>query len=492
MTIYSSHAPRPLLTTKARDKLNKIRIKALVMVPLEMEPPRVAGWFHTPSWIRVLRHRLYLYMEEPLSSKKSLIFNAFLGVCNILSTLTYCLESLPYYRGDETSISVWYWWEVILMSVFTFELVLRAPAHTTVRQFVFSRPEILVDCIACVPFDIYLFGHVHLSILDTRWIRPIRLLRLVKLGNNILDLRLILTGVYRSIWMIALVWCLAILFIFSFASILFIVERGPWDPTRSCYLALSTKAAECTQFESVPISLYFAMEVASGTGYGDIVPHSTIGRWITMILMLMAVCIIALTITLFSIQFGRVYDTVLRDMRISILKEAADLVLRLEMHELHTNDPHVIGDVASSVGPDVPYVIGDVDVPPDVPYVIGDVETSIVADNVPVVAENATDLYGVQSSYASCRLVTCIEILEAISLDLARVMKSVRSDLVTLSELGTPGAISHNKRLGASRKSLAVIIEQLLAELAANAFNDVDTLTTFVLNTTEDLVVGKG
>ena len=434
MPIFSATAPRPLLNTRSSERVNYIRIQALSETSLEYEPPRVVRWFRLPPSVRLLRHRLYVYMEEPLSSKKALLVNVFLGICNVLSTFTYCLETLPYYRKEEVSRAVWYWWEVLLMTIFTIELILRAPAQTTVRQFVFSRPEIVIDCIACIPFDIYLFGGLHLAILDTRWIRPIRLLRLVKLGNNILDLKLILEGVRRSVWMIVLVWCLVLLMLFSFASMLFIGERGPWDASRKCYLDPLLQG--CSKFDSVPSSLYFAMEVTSSLGYGDVVPLTSIGRGITMVLMIMSVSILALTVTVFSIHFSQVYHKVRREMTIDSLREATDLRMR-----------EVCFD-----------------------------------ENVKSVTTN-------KFLNASCRLVTAVEILQAISLDLSEAMKVIRSELVFLSETGTPGAINYNKRLGACKQSMAGVVEKILAELAASAYNDLDTLTSFTLRSTEDLFV---
>jgi hypothetical protein len=90
---------------------------------------------------------------------------------------------------------------------------------------------------------------------------------------------------------------------------------------------------------------------------------------------------------------------------------------------------------------------------------------------------------------ASCRLVTGIEILQAISDDLSRTLKSIRAELVFLGDQGMKGAISHNKRIGASKGSLPLLSERILAELGAQAYNDIDSLTSFILSGTEDLFV---
>ena len=370
-------------------------------------------------------------MEEPTSSGRALAVNIFLTACNICSTVTYCLESIPINREDGLVVgTLWYKWEIGLMIIFTLELICRAPAHTTVRQFVFRRPEIFIDFLACVPFDLYLFFGIHLAILDTRWIRPVRLLRIAKFGNYILDLKLILTGLFRSMWMILLMWMLVILVLFSFASILFMVERGPWDSTLQCYV---DQGLTCTAFESVPAALYFALEVTCSLGYGDMVPHTTIGRGLTMLLMLAAVCIIALTVTVFSVQFSQVYKGVKRDILVESLRESTDLTMRVATFDDESNNRVELTD-------------------------------------------------------AACRLVTSIEVLQAISSDLSETLKKVRAELVYLSEGRCKGAFWHNKALGRS-KAFPCTVERALAELGNAAYNDIDTLTSFTLSTTEELFV---
>lgn len=319
------------------------------------------------------------------------------------------------------------------MIIFTIELLCRAPAHTTVKQFVFRRPEIFVDFFACVPFDLYLFFGLHASILDTRWLRPVRLLRIVKMGGHIIDLKLILFGLRRSVWMIGLVWFLVILTLFCFASLLFMCERGAWDAARMCYLG---PRGDCADFDSVPTALYFSLEVVSSLGYGDIVPYTSMGRMITMLLMLVSVSILALTVTVFSVQFGRVYEGTHREILLESLREATDLTMRVSTFEAYDNKKQI------------------------------------------------------HFNDAACRLVTSVEVLQAISNDLAGTLKKVRADLVFLSECKQVyGVTKYNPVLSRTLNALPKMIELTLAELAAAAYNDLDTLTAFTLRTSEELFV---
>jgi voltage-gated potassium channel len=362
--------------------------------------------------------------------------NIFLTLCNIASVVTYCLETVPSDGGDELDArSVWFGWEAFFMTIFTLEFICRAPAHTTLKQFVFRRPEVFVDFLACVPFDLYLFAHLHWSWLDTRWIRPVRLLRVVSLGYLILDLKLILTGIRRSLRMLLLVWCLTILVLFTFASILFMAERGPWSSAKGCYLDY---AGNCAKFDSVPTSLYFSLEVVSSLGYGDIVPTSGIGTLITTLLMLVSVSILATTVAVFSMQFETVYQKVKRSTLLDNLREAADLELRMAVFEGSHKDQ-------------------------------------------------------IATREAACRLVAGIEALQAIAGDLARTTKAIRAELVFLSLNGTKGARAFNPNIAAKcemrKRRLARITEQSLAELAAAAYNDVDTLMWYSLTSAEELFV---
>lgn len=375
-------------------------------------------------------------MEEPNSSRIALAINIFLTLCNMASVLTYCLETIPINNEDGVSTGVWHGWELFLMTVFTIELICRMPAHTSMRQFVFHRPAVFVDFFACVPFDIYLFFGLRWWILDTRWLRPIRLLRIVSFGYLIFDLKLILTGLRRSAWMILLVWSLALLFLFCFASILFMAERGPWDSLKDCYL---DDTGACAEFDSVPTSLYFCLEVVSSLGYGDLVPTKFISLLITMVLMLVSVSILATIIAVFSVQFEIVYQKVKRTIHVDALKEASDLQFRLAVCEGCNKQQLALRE-------------------------------------------------------AACRLSTSVEVLEAISQDLSIAMKKIRADLTLLSQTGTKGARAFNpriagKRVPGTKHRFPRIVERSLADLAAAAHNDCETLTWFTLNTAEELFV---
>jgi hypothetical protein len=147
--------------------------------------------------------------------------------------------------------------------------------------------------------------------------------------------------------------------------------------------------------------------------------------------MIFSVAILALTVTVFSIRFSGVYKWVRREISINSLREASDLTVKRKRFD----------DTCSST----------------------------------------------EFLDASCRLVTGVEILQAISNDLQRVSKCLRADLVFLSQQGLEGAVKHNKRIGTSAKSLSVLTEKIAANLAADAYNDIDSLTNYVLSTTADL-----
>jgi hypothetical protein len=156
--------------------------------------------------------------------------------------------------------------------------------------------------------------------------------------------------------------------------------------------------------------------------------------------MVFSVCVIALTVTVFSIKFSDVYQGVKRDTLLESLREATDLHMRAESFDSiqkSANNTHLAHD-------------------------------------------------------AACRLVTCIEVLRAVSTDLSETMKKVRADLILLSSLSTEGSLKHNPYLGnfrVNKYALPAVVERVLAELGSVAFNDIDTLIWFTLSTTEELFV---
>ena len=57
-------------------------------------------------------------------------------------------------------------------------------------------------------------------------------------------------------------------------------------------------------FTSIPVSVYWAVVTMSTVGYGDIVPHTVLGRLVASVLMLVGYAIIAVPTGILTVELG--------------------------------------------------------------------------------------------------------------------------------------------------------------------------------------------
>jgi serine phosphatase RsbU (regulator of sigma subunit) len=94
----------------------------------------------------------------------------------MVSVATVGLEAIP--GLPAWAAHAFYWGEVVVVAVFSFEYLLRLVASREKLKFIFSFHG-LVDLLAIVPF--YVGGF------DTQWLRALRLLRVLKLQTHVLE-----------------------------------------------------------------------------------------------------------------------------------------------------------------------------------------------------------------------------------------------------------------------------------------------------------------
>lgn len=97
--------------------------------------------------------------------------------------------------------------------------------------------------------------------------------------------------------LIALVVFLSFIMV-AFSTLLYFAERGSWDAARRTFIDVN---GDPSQFSSIPASFWFVAEIMTTVGLGDIHPKTTLGKTITVPLMMVSLLIIALP----SIVIGR-------------------------------------------------------------------------------------------------------------------------------------------------------------------------------------------
>merc|ERR1719235_2295674 len=159
------------------------------------------------------------------------------------------------------------------VAIFTLEFALRIWSTPQTTWEFFSQPLNCIDLIAILPFYVELllmftFGQQSLGI-DLRFLRAIRLVRMLKMGRYSSELQFMAQGMLRSQKSFVLLCFMLGLGLVFFSSMIWIHERGSWDAASQCYVrAGEVHFSGCSPFESVPLGFWWAMTTMTTVGYG--------------------------------------------------------------------------------------------------------------------------------------------------------------------------------------------------------------------------------
>ena len=184
------------------------------------------------GFLRV-RRDIWLLLDAPSSSKAAQAVAAFLTAAIFLSTIAFCLETLPGLHrshGDKFA-SI----EAACVALFTLEFSLRLFCTPDLKAFVRS-PLNWIDFFSIVPFyaDVFISGWdvaedsdgLGSSIL--RAVRLVRVFRLLKTGRYLAWLRVFGATISESLsplFMVGTVTCIIVTFL---SSVEYFFERGRW------------------------------------------------------------------------------------------------------------------------------------------------------------------------------------------------------------------------------------------------------------------------
>jgi len=242
---------------------------------------------------RTFRQRVHALMfDSPYGGKMQGIFDAFIGVCVMLSVLAVVMESVQsvsYMLNMEFVIL-----DAVAVGIFTLEYCMRMYScveepgfkHAISGRFKQARSaSTMIDFLAILPFFLEVFLH---HLLDLRFLRVFRLSRLLKLtrGN---DATKILVKVLTREWpVISAAAFIMLLLVVLTASLGYLFEHE----------------AQPDKFENIPTAIYWAVITLASVGYGDISPVTGPGRFMTIVLAFIGIGIFAIPAALLSSAFS--------------------------------------------------------------------------------------------------------------------------------------------------------------------------------------------
>jgi voltage-gated potassium channel len=148
-----------------------------------------------------------------------------------------------------------------------------------------TRPAALIDLIAVAPFFLEaLFSHL----IDLRFLRVFRLVRLMKLTRYSGATQTLLTAMNRERPVIAAAGFIMMLLVVVAASLGYLFEHE----------------AQPDKFENIPQAIYWSVITLASVGYGDIAPITPGGRLVTVVLALLGIGIFAIPAAILTAAFN--------------------------------------------------------------------------------------------------------------------------------------------------------------------------------------------
>ncbi|KIY46000.1 voltage-gated potassium channel [Fistulina hepatica ATCC 64428] len=258
------------------------------------------------------RRELYALLELPTSSSAAFVLHIFITFLIVFSALVTVLETIPAFHL--ISNRVWFGLETSLVALFTVEYIGRCVARPTwisLFKWIFSFFGI-IDLLAVMPYYIELLMKQDTAVLFRFSIlRMFRLLRVFKpfryAGTVVLTIEVMYLSVRRSQHALLALSFFVVMVLTIFSTLLYFAERGIWDPSLEMFVNAD---GDPSQFSSIPAAAWFVIVTITTVGYGEITPRSTLGRLITLPLLVFGLLLIALP----SFVLGREFSIVWKHM----------------------------------------------------------------------------------------------------------------------------------------------------------------------------------
>lgn len=229
-----------------------------------------------PRW----KLRLYRVVFEN-DTRGGKMFDLALLVAIGISVASAMMESVDPFRAAHPDLLRNLEWTFTIL--FTFEYIARLLCVRHPWRYVFSFYGV-VDLIAFLPSYVDLVTPTANHFFVIRVLRLLRVFRILKLTHYLEESRTLVTALRASRPKI-------IVFVFTVFVIVLVVG------TLMCLIE-----GDENGFDSIPHGVYWAIVTLTTVGYGDITPHTVLGRIVASFIMIMGYGIIAVPTGIFSME----------------------------------------------------------------------------------------------------------------------------------------------------------------------------------------------
>ena len=247
------------------------------------------------------KRMLQILTRSSGNDRASRICDRFLSTMILLNLVAVSMESVSS-LGTKYG-TAFFIFEMLSVTIFGIEYILRiwcmaaneASSHSSPFrrrvEYIFSFTG-LIDLIAILPSLLPLL----LGEMDLRWLRVLRLVRLLKISHYSSALEDLIAAIRSEKSAFGAAMYLFFIALFASSSLMYVVEHQ----------------AQPENFSSIPTTMWWSLITLTTVGYGDVSPVTPIGKLVGAITAVMGVCVVALltgiVATAFSNQITRRQD----------------------------------------------------------------------------------------------------------------------------------------------------------------------------------------
>ena len=271
----------------------------------------------------ITQRRIFEILEKGTADdSQSKYCDLFLSILIVVNLIAVCLETIDslFIRYETIFVFI----ELISVAIFAVEYGLRIwsrPAALNHRRktatgkrlaYIFSFTGI-IDLLAILPSILPLL----LGGVDLRWLRVLRLMRLLKFSHYSSALEDLFSAVRHEWRSFVATLYLLILAIFISSSLIYICEHK----------------VQPEHFGSIPDAMWWTVVTLTTVGYGDVIPMTVLGKFIATLTALMGVCVVALLTGIVATGFTNQVSMRRHQLEAEITSALSDGVISLNERE---------------------------------------------------------------------------------------------------------------------------------------------------------------
>lgn len=217
-------------------------------------------------------------------TKAGKLFDVYLLYIILFSVVVVMLESVP--ELGTTYSSAFSTAEWVLTIIFSIEFILRIWVSPQPIKYLLSFWGI-IDFLSILPTYLSLFILGYHYLLVVRIFRLLRVFRVFKLVRFNAESQKLIEALRASAYKVSVFILAVVAIVVLMGTIMYVVEGGEEG------------------FTSIPQSIYWAVVTITTVGYGDMIPHTVLGKFISSIAMLFGYAIIAVPTGIVTVELSK-------------------------------------------------------------------------------------------------------------------------------------------------------------------------------------------